>query len=129
MVFCPDVQAGIIVGRLDPVDLGDFDEANFSRVLDDDALKPPGSRFFAGARRLSLDAVFTPAVLTSIEPNSLLRALQRQLEARVVERLQQVVERSRGEGAKRVLIVGGDEDDGRGQVAAQQLKHVESVAL
>ena len=43
------------------------------------------------------------------------------------ERLQQVVDGVHLEGAQRVLIVGGDED--HGDVAADQLEHLEAVEL
>ena len=49
--------------------------------------------------------------------------------ARVVERLQQVVERSRLEGAQRIFVVSRHEYDGGRQIAAQELQHVEAIAL
>ena len=55
-------------------------------------------------------------------------ALERRLEARPVERLHQVVEGVRVEGAQGVLVVGGDEDD-LGGVGAEGLDDVETGHL
>ena len=55
------------------------------------------------------------------------RAVERFGEALGAERLQQVVDRVHLERADRVTVVGGDEDDG--DVAADELEHVEPVEL
>ena len=54
-------------------------------------------------------------------------ALDHLPEALVGERLEQVVERVNFEGAQRVLVVRGDEDDDRR--AVEQLQHFEAVEL
>ena len=56
-------------------------------------------------------------------------AAQRALEALAVERLEQVVERLHLERAQRVLVVGGDEHDGRHPIRADGLDHLEAVEL
>ena len=56
-----------------------------------------------------------------------LGSLQRALEAIGAEWLQQVIDRMRVEGAHRVLVVGGDENDGG--TGLDQLQHFEAVEL
>ena len=104
------VQAGVIIRCLDPVDLGDREEQHPARALDDESLHRLVSR-----RRIVRDLLLGPA--------------ERALEARVIEGLQQVIERPSLEGAQRVLVVRGHEDYRRQKVAAQLLEHVEAVAF
>ena len=60
-------------------------------------------------------------------PEPFARPLQRGGQTLGAERLQQVVDGVHVEGAQRVLIVGGDEH--HGDVAADQLEHLEPVEL
>ena len=55
------------------------------------------------------------------------RAFERLLEARLVERLEEEVERVNLERADRVRVVRGHEDDGRHVVAVEVLDDVEAV--
>jgi hypothetical protein len=52
-----------------------------------------------------------------------------EVEACIVEGLEEIVEGSGFEGAKGVLIVGSDEDDGGRDIVAEEFEHVEAVAL
>ena len=93
--LAPDVEAGVVVGGFDPVDLG---ESSRTQLLRRSSSR--GARAFAG------------------DPDAddfLLGPLERAIKTRVVEWLEQIVERSGLEGAQRVLIVGRDEDDRGGR--------------
>ena len=103
------VQACIVVGCLDPVDLGDVEEGDVTCVLDDEA--------FRCCRSDLCQCNFFPG------------AVEGEIEPRVVEWFEQVVEGSGLEGAQGVPVVGGDEDDGRRNITAEKFKHVEAVAL
>ena len=89
-----DVEAGVVVGGFDPIDLGGSQERDLTGALDGEAIELSRVIF--------------------AEFDFLLCAVEGEIEARVVEGLQEVVERSGFEGAQCVLIVGGDEDDGGG---------------
>ena len=104
------MQAGVIARSLDPVDVRDTHEQHLAPASDYESLW--GSRL----RRQVVGEPF-------------LGTLQGTTEARVVERLQQVIERSRLEGAQRIFVVGRHEDDGRRQIVAQQLEYVEAAAF
>ena len=58
-------------------------------------------------------------------------ACERRVEARAVEGLEKIVDRVRVERLQSVLVVRGDEDDGRPArfVALDELEHLESVEL
>ena len=58
-----------------------------------------------------------------------MRAARRLIEPRVVERLEQVVDRRELERAQRVAIVGGHEDDRRHPLGADRAHHVEPGEL
>ena len=103
------VQTCVIVGGLDPVDLRDVEEGNVSRIFDDQA--------FRCCRSGLCQRNFFPG------------AVEGEIESRVVEGLEKVVERSGLECTQGVPVVCGDEDDGRWHVAAEKFKHVEAVAF
>src|SRR3984893_15399880 len=103
-----DVHAGVVIRRLDPINLRDFHERDLSRVLDGLALHCSGN----------ISALSDP----------LLGAPQSSVKAIVIKRLQQVVEGPGLESPHRVLIVSRDKDYGGRQISAEQFKHVEAVA-
>ena len=103
------MQAGIIILRFDPIDIGDFQESDLPDALDDHTVKASG--------------------LLTLVVDLLLGAEQGPLEAYVVEWLQEIVESSGIKGAHRVLVVCSDEDNRFGPGASQQFEHVESVTL
>src|ERR1700677_1623415 len=74
-----DMQTGVIVGRFNPVNLGNLYEQDSSGTLDHDALR------YRGHLSCVRDLLF--------------RALEGALEAGVVEGLQKIIERSRLECA------------------------------
>ena len=80
-----DVQARVVVGSLDPIDLGDSDERDLSGALDGQALQFSWKIF--AKHDLSLGAV------------------EGQVESRVVERLQEVIERSGLESPQRIICL------------------------
>src|SRR5436309_3413100 len=82
---CCNVQASVIIRRLDPVDFRDSDETDFPCALHHEPLRFP-----------------PPGLLLTGTANALLGSCERKLEARIVEWLQQVVERSSFERAQRV---------------------------
>src|SRR5260370_12127748 len=95
--------------RLDSIYLIDLHKLNFSRTLDDKLLEP--------SRRVRTMG------------NPLLRPAQRLLKSGVIERLQQIIERTGFKGTQRVLIVCGHEDHSWRQLVAQHLQHVKAVAF
>ena len=62
-------------------------------------------------------------------PDTLSGPLQGSCEARLIDRLEQVIQRAGFEGSQGVLVVGGDEDDSGRQVRAKHLQHIEATAL
>lgn len=104
-----DVDASVIVGGFDPVDVDKFDEKDFSGALDDEALEL--GRSFA------------------TESDLLFGALECEVKARVVKGLEEIVEGTGLEGAESVLIVGSGEDDCGRQVFAEALDYFEAVTL
>jgi hypothetical protein len=56
-------------------------------------------------------------------------AVERAMEAGIVEGFQEIVEGSCFEGAQGILIVGGNENDGWRKIAAEEFEKVEAVAL
>src|SRR5438477_1480492 len=109
MASCAYVQTGVVVCRLDPVDLGNLYEAKLARALDCEALESPR--------------------LICPPPDPLLGAAECEFEAGIVEGLQQLVEASGFKGAQCLLVIGGDKDDRGGQIYSQQLEHIEAIAL
>src|SRR5580700_5302310 len=87
--FRTHMQTHVIIGRFNPVNLGNLYEQNSSDTLDHDALRY--------GRRLS-----------SVH-DLLFRALEGALEAGVVEGFQKIIERSRLERAQRILVIGSYE--------------------
>src|ERR1700688_4760028 len=103
------MQTGVIIRRLDPVNLCDFKKRKLSGALHREML--PRSR-----RR-------TPAC-----HDSLLGAVECPLESSVVEWLQEIIEGSCVESPQRVFVISRDKYDG-GRHLAQHLEHVKPVAL
>jgi hypothetical protein len=87
------VHARVISRSLDPIDLRSIQEQHLTPTFHYESLSS-----FGLCRRIVLELLFG--------------TIQRTTEARVVEWLQQVIKRSRFEGAQRVLIVGRHKDDG-----------------
>lgn len=103
------VEAGVVVGCFDPIDLGGFQERDLAGVFDDDALEFSRESFAEGD--------FLPG------------AFEGEVESCVVEGLEEIVEGSGFEGAQGVLIVCGDEDYGGRHVVAEEFEYIEAVAL
>src|SRR3984893_4473152 len=104
-----DVQAGVVIRRLDPINLRDFHERDLSSVLDGQALHSSGN--------------------ISTMRDQCLGAPQSSVKTIVIKRLQQVVERPGLESPQRILIVSRDKDYGGGQICAEEFKHIEAAAL
>src|SRR5262249_22544178 len=109
MRFPADVQARVIIRRLDPIYLADLHELDLPRTLD--------------------DKLFEPSRRVHTMRNPLLHPAQRLLKSGVIKRLQQIIERTGFKGTQRVLIVCGHEDHCWRQLVAQHLEHVKAVAL
>jgi hypothetical protein len=103
------VKTCVIVGCFDPIDLGDFEERDLAGVFDCEALEFSGDIF--------------------AESDFLSGAFESEVESRVVEWLEEIVESSGLEGAQGVLIVGCDEDNGGRDIVAEKFEYVEAVAL
>src|ERR1700691_551939 len=104
-----NVQARVVVGSLDPVDLGDLYEPDLPHAFDGQALQ------------------FSRQIFAVLD--SLLGAVEGSIEAGVVEGVQQVIERSGLESPQRVMVVGSHKDYGGRQVLTELLEHVEPVTL
>ena len=74
-----NMEAAVVVGGFDPIDIRDIHKGHLSRILDGEPFYPPD--LILPARDL------------------LLRPRKRTFEARIVERLQQIIERSGFESA------------------------------
>src|ERR1700682_1336711 len=94
-----DVQTGVVIRRLDPINLRDFHERDLSSVLDGYTLHSSGN----------ISAMRDP----------FLGAPECSVKASVIKRLQQVVERPGLERPQRILIVSRDKDYGGRQISAQ----------
>src|SRR5271163_5280738 len=103
------MQASVIVGGFDPVNLGDFHECDPAGTLDGQTLHL--SRQISAMDDLLLGTVEGP------------------IESRIVEGLQQVIERPRLESAQCIMVICGHEYDCGWKVLAQQFEHVEAIAL
>jgi hypothetical protein len=104
-----NVQTGVVVRSLDPIDLGDFQEQNLSGTLDDKAVHL-SRKIFA-------------------KPDTFLGTVQSLAKSRVAEGFQQIIKRAGFESAQRVLIVRCHEDESGWLVSAKQFQHVEPVAF
>jgi hypothetical protein len=71
----------------------------------------------------------SPASRSGVVKDHFLGAIYSADKSRVVEGLQQIIERSRFEGAQRVLIVRGYKDDSGRQTRSEHLEHVKAVAF
>src|SRR5258708_25413007 len=103
------VEAGVIVGSLDPVDFRDFHKRDLADALDGETLQ------------------FSWRVFTALQ--GLLRPVEGTLESSVIERLEKIVERSGFKSSNCILIVSGHENDCRRKIVAQHFKYVETVAF
>src|SRR5579871_926205 len=104
-----NVQADIIIGGFDPIDIGDRQEQNLTSVFDRYSFR------LRGRRLPGSDVLFG--------------TVQGALEASVVEWFQQIVESACLECAQSVLVVGSHEDQGRRQVRTQPFQDVEAVTF
>src|SRR5258705_6828939 len=104
----PHMQAGVIVRRLDPIDLGSLQKRNLPRALDREPLQR--------RRRISLMG------------ESRLGTPKRTIESSIIKRLQEVVERTRLKGPQRILVISRNEDHRRGQLSPQHLQHIKPIA-
>src|ERR1700722_7972860 len=95
------VQTSVIVGRLNPINLGDLYKHNSPGALYHQSL---GVGQATRSRHI-------PAMR-----NSLFRPPQRQIESIIVKRLQQIIERPRLKSPQRILVVGGHKNNGRRQI-------------
>jgi len=120
------VQLQVVAGRLDPVDLAGAEERHAPGALDDE---PVGRRGALGAelggQREHAARERVALLVRQLGPD----ALERLLEAGLVERLEQVVEGAHLEGAQRVGLVSGDEHHEREALAADRLHHGKPVPL
>jgi hypothetical protein len=105
-----DVETGVVVRRLDPIDIGNVHERDLSGALDNEGLGGSWATF-------------------PMMSQPLLGALERTLKPRIGEGLQQVIEGASLECAQRVVVMRGYEDDDRRLIATQQLENIESIAL
>ncbi len=103
------MQACVIVGGLDPINVRDFYEDDLAGALDHQAVK---------LRRGYL-----------AERDPFLGAAQRPLKSSVIERLQEVIESSRLEGFQGVLVESGHKNNGGRQILAQPFHHFKAVAF
>jgi hypothetical protein len=104
-----DVEAGIVVCGLDPVNLSRFEEQDLAGILYDKALGG------WGCWPMILDPVLRPAEST--------------LESGIVKWLQKVIEGPGFESPEGIVIVSSDKDYRRRHVSAKHFDHVEPVAL
>ena len=112
--FLARVQPHVVPSRIDPVDFRGPEKHDAARILDHEAL----GRFCAsgvGGRRATPAAEAAHRRGPAAHPSCASAALSWHdrvpPETFAIERLEQVVERVHLEGAQRVLVVGGDEDD------------------
>src|SRR6266481_2774454 len=101
------MDRGIIILGLDMIDLGKFQEQDLVCGLDDEAIRP---------RALG---VLKPC----------LGARNGAMKARVIERFEEIVQSAGIEGAQRIMIVSGDENNGRRKRRAQALQNIEAIAF
>jgi hypothetical protein len=118
------VQPHVVAGGVHPVDLVGPDEKDAAAGLDDDAV---GRLSGFGLQILHHRQQPLAEIAGTLPFQALARALQRAQEPRPVERLQQVVERMDLEGAQRVLVVGGREDDHRQALRRERADDAEAV--
>ena len=120
--FAAAVQADVVIGGLDPVDLFKLDEDDAAVVAHGDAV---------GGALVLREALHQFEESRIGAPRPLLAqahfgALQRVEEAAPVERFQQIIERVHFEGADRVVFISGGEDDQRAQLR-QCFKHFKAI--
>ncbi len=104
------MEGGVVVGGLNPVNVGGGDEEDFARALDGDAAGGRGGLGAGGG-----DFVFG--------------AGEGAVEAGVVVGLEQVIQRPGLEGADGILVICGYKYDGGRSVVAEELENIESVRL
>src|SRR5215470_10545067 len=108
MAFRSDMEAGIVVCRLDPIDLCGFQEQNLSGAFDGQPLRLCWPIF-----------VYNP----------LLGSGEGARKTRVIERFQKIVKSPRLEGTQRILVESCHENDRPRQIIAEHFKHIETVQL
>jgi hypothetical protein len=114
-----DVQIDVVLRRFDPVDVGGVEKEDPSRLAHDEPRERRiGTRGFPHMRGIRRAAAARDAH----------RAFDRRVEALLVERLEQVVERVHFERAQRVLVIGGSEDHERQLVVVERCEDVEAGA-
>ena len=123
--LCADVQAGVVVGSLDPFDLFDIDKGVFCPVRDNEALRIFTPRRVAvvecGQRGFQLFLRQEGGLRSDL----LFHAPQRSLQALGLDRLGEVVERIYIESFHRIVIVRGDKHHDRHVRHAYLLDNVE----
>ena len=121
----PDVQADVVAGGFDPVDLVHPQEEQPSGRLDHQTV---GARLIP-AQVLDQGEQAPAQVAGFVALDLLARALQGLGEALAVERLEDVVEGADLEGLQGVLVVRGDEDHQRHALRPDRVDHVEAAHL
>src|SRR5262249_54136463 len=103
------MQAGVVVGSFDPINVGNLYEGNRTGAFDHEPL---------GFVRVGVP--LSNAVTGSI--NSTIKAV-------VIKGFQQVIQSAGLKGLQRVLVVGGYEYDCRRKFTTQEFQHIEAIAL
>ena len=113
------VERDVVVLGVHVIQPGDGNHVHSRAVLDDDAQRALAGGAGLG-RKIGRRAAFAQAGT---------RAVEGTLETFGAEGLEQVVHGVGVEGAHRVLVVGGDEDDYRGLRGLDQFEHFEAIEL
>ncbi len=121
------MNAGDIVARLDPVNLGGIEKQHPSLHLEPDPRPRAGLRAIPHLldQRAQLRRQRRPLPLG----DSRLGPLHGLIEALLVNRLQQIIDRANLERVDRVLVECGDEDHRRNRLLTYLRDHVEAVHL
>ena len=117
------VQADVVAGGLDPVDVVGAHEEHAAAGFHDQAIL----LLLFGLEVLDQREEALAELAGALTIALMARVIEALLEAIAAERLQQVVEGVDLEGLQRVLVVGGDEDDHRHLVGADLLDDAEAV--
>src|ERR1700730_15889162 len=107
MSIVADMEASVVADGFDPVYVRNLQEHQLAEGLDRQPLGHLRPR--RKVRQL------------------ILRTIKRTQETRIIERFQEIVESASLESAQRILIVSRHEDDGRRQLASQQLQYIKPV--
>ncbi len=120
-----EMQLDVVSGGADPIHLLDLEEDHAIAVGDGEATQPGGGLGSALEERIELSGRVPCVPNRELVP----RAFERDVQTGFAHRLQEVVDRVRLEGADRVVIEGGDEDDARQVHRRDSIDHRESVSL